>query len=65
MYENILYQPLQIPGGRTVAACDLLQGLLSKDKKQRLGSKADFVSDQAEEHRSLPAGTTQKAPAFC
>ncbi|XP_053429352.1 serine/threonine-protein kinase Sgk2 isoform X6 [Nycticebus coucang] len=43
MYDNILHQPLQIPGGRTVAACDLLQGLLHKDQKQRLGSKADFL----------------------
>ncbi|XP_016074886.1 PREDICTED: lethal(3)malignant brain tumor-like protein 1 [Miniopterus natalensis] len=43
MYDNILHQPLQIPGGRTVAACDLLQALLHKDKKQRLGSKADFI----------------------
>uniref|UniRef100_A0A8I5TQH7 Serum/glucocorticoid regulated kinase 2 n=1 Tax=Pongo abelii TaxID=9601 RepID=A0A8I5TQH7_PONAB len=43
MYENILHQPLQIPGGRTVAACDLLQSLLHKDQRQRLGSKADFL----------------------
>nr|XP_008272675.1 serine/threonine-protein kinase Sgk2 isoform X1 [Oryctolagus cuniculus] len=43
MYDNILHQPLQIPGGRTVAACDLLQGLLHKDQRQRLGSKADFL----------------------
>ncbi|XP_060046425.1 serine/threonine-protein kinase Sgk2 isoform X5 [Erinaceus europaeus] len=43
MYENILHQPLQIPGGRTVAACDLLQGLLHKDQRQRLGSKNDFL----------------------
>ncbi|XP_005392556.1 PREDICTED: serine/threonine-protein kinase Sgk2 [Chinchilla lanigera] len=43
MYENILHQPLQIPGGRTVAACDLLKGLLHKDQRQRLGSKADFL----------------------
>ncbi|CAK7319720.1 Serine/threonine-protein kinase Sgk2 [Vulpes lagopus] len=43
MYENILYQPLQIPGGQTVAACDLLQGLLHKDQRQRLGSKSDFL----------------------
>lgn len=43
MYENILHQPLQIPGGRTVAACDLLQGLLHKDQRQRLGSKEDFL----------------------
>lgn len=43
MYENILHQPLQIPVGRTVAACDLLQALLHKDQRQRLGSKADFT----------------------
>ncbi|XP_064331731.1 serine/threonine-protein kinase Sgk2 isoform X2 [Camelus dromedarius] len=43
MYENILHQPLQIPGGRTVAACDLLQALLHKDQRQRLGSKTDFL----------------------
>lgn len=45
MYENILHQPLRIPGGRTVAACDLLQALLHKDQRQRLGSKTDFVGD--------------------
>lgn len=49
MYENILHQPLKIPGGRTVAACDLLQALLHKDQRQRLGSKADFVGDLAVE----------------
>ncbi|XP_061066018.1 serine/threonine-protein kinase Sgk2 isoform X3 [Eubalaena glacialis] len=43
MYENILNQPLRIPGGRTVAACDLLQALLHKDQRQRLGSKTDFL----------------------
>uniref|UniRef100_A0A8I4A4K2 Serum/glucocorticoid regulated kinase 2 n=1 Tax=Callithrix jacchus TaxID=9483 RepID=A0A8I4A4K2_CALJA len=43
MYENILHQPLKIPGGRTVAACDLLQGLLHKDQRQRLGSKGDIA----------------------
>lgn len=43
MYDNILHQPLQIPVGRTVAACDLLQALLHKDQRQRLGSKADFL----------------------
>ncbi|XP_036178312.1 serine/threonine-protein kinase Sgk2 isoform X2 [Myotis myotis] len=43
MYENILHQPLQIPVGRTVAACDLLHALLHKDQRQRLGSKADFT----------------------
>ncbi|XP_036085286.1 serine/threonine-protein kinase Sgk2 isoform X5 [Rousettus aegyptiacus] len=48
MYENILHQPLQIPGGRTVAACDLLQALLHKDQRQRLGSKEDFVARDKE-----------------
>ncbi|XP_066243856.1 serine/threonine-protein kinase Sgk2 isoform X2 [Saccopteryx leptura] len=43
MYEKILHEPLQIPGGRTVAACDILQALLHKDKRQRLGSKSDFL----------------------
>lgn len=43
-----------------MAACDLLQGLLHKDQRQRLGSKEDFVGDQAEEHWSLPAETAQE-----
>nr|XP_020854296.1 serine/threonine-protein kinase Sgk2 isoform X2 [Phascolarctos cinereus] len=43
MYENILHKPLQIQGGKTVAACDLLHGLLQKDQKKRLGAKADFL----------------------
>lgn len=65
MYENILHQPLQIPGGRTVAACDLLQSLLHKDQRQRLGSKADFVGDLPVEHwpprdPQLPAEAAQK-----
>ena len=53
MYENILSQPLRIPGGLTVAACDLLQALLHKDQRQRLGSKTDFVSDLPVEHWPL------------
>ena len=53
MYENILYQPLQIPGGQTVAACDLLQGLLHKDQRQRLGSKSDFVGELPVDHWPL------------
>lgn len=60
MYENILHQPLQIPVGRTVAACDLLQGLLHKDQRQRLGSKADFVGDLPEMPWLLPAEAAQK-----
>lgn len=53
MYENILHQPLRIPGGRTVAACDLLQALLHKDQRQRLGSKTDFVGDPPVEDWAL------------
>lgn len=53
MYENILHQPLRIPGGRTVAACDLLQALLHKDQRQRLGSKTDFVGDLPAERWAL------------
>lgn len=69
MYENILHQPLQIPVGRTVAACDLLQALLHKDQRQRLGSKADFVGDLTEAPWPLPAEAAQKHsdrhPAVC
>lgn len=59
MYENILHQPLQIPVGRTVAACDLLQALLHKDQRQRLGSKADFVGDLPEAPWPLPEKAAQ------
>ncbi|XP_045151299.1 serine/threonine-protein kinase Sgk2 [Echinops telfairi] len=43
MYDSILQQPLQLPMGLTVAACDLLQGLLHKDQRRRLGSREDFL----------------------
>lgn len=43
MYDNILHKPLQIQGTKTVAACDIIQGLLHKDQKRRLGAKTDFV----------------------
>ncbi|XP_030358882.1 serine/threonine-protein kinase Sgk2 isoform X3 [Strigops habroptila] len=43
MYDNILHKPLQIQGSKTVAACDILQGLLHKDQKRRLGAKSDFL----------------------
>ncbi|XP_064247650.1 LOW QUALITY PROTEIN: serine/threonine-protein kinase Sgk2 [Passer domesticus] len=43
MYDNILHKPLQIQGTKTVAACDILQGLLHKDQKRRLGAKTDFL----------------------
>ncbi|CAJ0928252.1 unnamed protein product [Ranitomeya imitator] len=43
MYDNILNQPLQLPGGKTTATCDILQGLLHKDQHCRLGAKTDFL----------------------
>ncbi|XP_042319905.1 serine/threonine-protein kinase Sgk2-like [Sceloporus undulatus] len=43
MYDNILHKPLQIQGTKTIAACDILQGLLHKDQKKRLGAKTDFL----------------------
>ncbi|XP_017678222.1 PREDICTED: serine/threonine-protein kinase Sgk2 isoform X1 [Lepidothrix coronata] len=43
MYDNILHKPLQIQGTKTVAACDILQGLLHKEQKRRLGAKTDFL----------------------
>lgn len=45
MYDNILHKPLHIQGTKTIAACDILQGLLHKDQKKRLGAKTDFVCD--------------------
>ncbi|CAH2292749.1 serine threonine- kinase Sgk2 isoform X3 [Pelobates cultripes] len=43
MYDNILNQPLQLPGGKTTATCDILRGLLHKDQHSRLGAKTDFL----------------------
>ncbi|XP_039179584.1 serine/threonine-protein kinase Sgk2 isoform X2 [Crotalus tigris] len=43
MYDNILHKPLHIQGTKTIAACDILQGLLHKDQKKRLGAKTDFL----------------------
>ncbi|XP_010720651.2 serine/threonine-protein kinase Sgk2-like [Meleagris gallopavo] len=43
MYDNILHKQLQIQGSKTVAACDILHGLLHKDQKRRLGAKTDFL----------------------
>ncbi|XP_018096727.1 serine/threonine-protein kinase Sgk2 isoform X1 [Xenopus laevis] len=42
MYDNILSQPLQLPGCKTTATCDILRGLLHKEQRCRLGAKADF-----------------------
>ncbi|XP_023660723.1 serine/threonine-protein kinase Sgk2 [Paramormyrops kingsleyae] len=43
MYDGILHKPLHLPGGKTMAACDVLQGLLQKDQHHRLGAIADFL----------------------
>ncbi|XP_058846861.1 serine/threonine-protein kinase Sgk2-like isoform X1 [Acipenser ruthenus] len=43
MYDNILHKKLELRGGKTVAACDILKGLLQKDQHHRLGATADFL----------------------
>ncbi|XP_066558680.1 serine/threonine-protein kinase Sgk2 isoform X2 [Amia ocellicauda] len=43
MYDSILYKPLHLPPGKTVAACDLLRGLLQKEQRCRLGALEDFL----------------------
>lgn len=45
MYDGILFKPLRLPPGKSDAVCHLLQELLQKDPRQRLGATADFVSD--------------------
>ncbi|XP_041650345.1 serine/threonine-protein kinase Sgk2b [Cheilinus undulatus] len=37
MFENILHAPLQLRSGVSEAACSLLEGLLERDVKKRLG----------------------------
>uniref|UniRef100_A0A4W4F0P5 Serum/glucocorticoid regulated kinase 2a n=1 Tax=Electrophorus electricus TaxID=8005 RepID=A0A4W4F0P5_ELEEL len=43
MYDGILHKPLQMPPGKSNAACHLLHGLLQKDQHRRLGAIADFL----------------------
>ncbi|XP_039623839.1 serine/threonine-protein kinase Sgk2 [Polypterus senegalus] len=43
MYDNILHKPLELRGVKTIAACEILKGLLQKDQHQRLGAVSDFV----------------------
>ncbi|KAG2464036.1 SGK1 kinase, partial [Polypterus senegalus] len=42
MYDNILHKPLELRGVKTIAACEILKGLLQKDQHQRLGAVSDF-----------------------
>ncbi|GAB1610044.1 serine/threonine-protein kinase Sgk1-like isoform X4 [Argonauta hians] len=42
MYDNILHQPLRIRNNISQAARCILEGLLQKEKENRLGSKKDF-----------------------
>nr|XP_015220139.1 PREDICTED: serine/threonine-protein kinase Sgk2 [Lepisosteus oculatus] len=43
MYDHILHKPLHLPPGKSMAACDLLRGLLQKNPQHRMGAKADFL----------------------
>uniref|UniRef100_H2ZUF7 Serum/glucocorticoid regulated kinase 1 n=1 Tax=Latimeria chalumnae TaxID=7897 RepID=H2ZUF7_LATCH len=43
MYDNILNKPLQLKPNITNSARHLLEGLLQKDRIQRLGAKDDFL----------------------
>lgn len=42
MYDNILYKPLRLRTNVSASARSLLEGLLQKEKEQRLGAKKDF-----------------------
>ncbi|MGH0151711.1 UNVERIFIED_CONTAM: hypothetical protein FKN15_020703 [Acipenser sinensis] len=44
MYNNILHKALVLKPNVSNAGCQLLQGLLQKDRKHRLGAKDDFAS---------------------
>ncbi|MGH0182016.1 UNVERIFIED_CONTAM: hypothetical protein FKN15_007856 [Acipenser sinensis] len=43
MYNNILHKALVLKPNVSNAGCQLLQGLLQKDRKHRLGAKDDFL----------------------
>uniref|UniRef100_H3A2Y5 non-specific serine/threonine protein kinase n=1 Tax=Latimeria chalumnae TaxID=7897 RepID=H3A2Y5_LATCH len=43
MYNNILNKPLQLKANISNSAQDVLEGLLQKDRRQRLGAKEDFL----------------------
>lgn len=42
MYDNILYKPLRLRTNVSTSARSLLEGLLQKEKEQRLGARKDF-----------------------
>ena len=42
MYDNILYKPLRLRTNVSASARSILEGLLQKEKEQRLGAKKDF-----------------------
>ncbi|KAL4236357.1 Serine/threonine-protein kinase Sgk1 [Mactra antiquata] len=42
MYDNILYKPLRLRTNVSASARSLLEGLLQKEKEQRMGAKKDF-----------------------
>ncbi|KAJ8306134.1 hypothetical protein KUTeg_016679, partial [Tegillarca granosa] len=43
MYDNILYKPLRLRTNVSPVARSVLEGLLQKDKEQRLGARKDFM----------------------
>ncbi|XP_007892991.2 STKc_SGK domain-containing protein isoform X1 [Callorhinchus milii] len=43
MYNNILHKPLQLKANISNSAQELLEGLLQKDRTQRLGARDDFL----------------------
>ncbi|XP_041096475.1 STKc_SGK domain-containing protein isoform X3 [Polyodon spathula] len=43
MYNNILHKDLVLKPNVSNAGCELLQGLLQKDRKHRLGARDDFL----------------------
>ncbi|XP_050403575.1 serine/threonine-protein kinase Sgk1 isoform X2 [Patella vulgata] len=46
MYDNILYKPLRLRTNVSGAARSILEGLLQKEKENRLGAKRDFLEIQ-------------------
>ncbi|ESP05450.1 hypothetical protein LOTGIDRAFT_181288 [Lottia gigantea] len=46
MYDNILYKPLRLRTNVSSAARSILEGLLQKEKENRLGAKRDFPEIQ-------------------
>ncbi|KAK0069706.1 serine/threonine-protein kinase Sgk2-like isoform X3 [Biomphalaria pfeifferi] len=49
MYDNILFKPLRLRTNVTAAGRTILEGLLQKEKENRLGAKKDFLEIQNNE----------------